>query len=69
MKYLFNRKSKIIFTIASIFAGVATLAQSKKLDIDININKKPEWYQEPWLLGAGAIVLVLLIIAALRRRK
>ncbi len=44
-------------------------AQEKKLDIDINVNKKEnDWYMQPWVWVAGGAVFILILVALLRGR-
>jgi len=45
------------------------LAQDKKIDIDIGINKEPVWYQQPWAWIVGAAIFILLLVALLRGGK
>ena len=35
-------------------------------DIDVNINKGGEWYQQTWVWIVGGAVFVLLLVAILR---
>jgi len=41
-------------------------AQEKKTDININVNKNSEWYNQPWVWVVGGAVFLLLLIALLR---
>ena len=43
-----------------------SLAQEKGIDVDINIKKEPEWYQQPWVWIVGGAVFILLLVALLR---
>ncbi|MEO8404896.1 MAG: hypothetical protein ABI480_09880 [Chitinophagaceae bacterium] len=44
-------------------------AQDKKVDIDINLNKHKEWYQQPWAWVVGGAVFILILVALLRPRQ
>ena len=47
-------------------ASVMTYAQDKGLDVDINVKKETEWYQQPWVWIVGGAVFILLLVAILR---
>ena len=66
-------KQKIIqacslFTAFLVFnlISLATYAQEKGIDVDINVKKNNEWYQQPWVWVVGAAVFILLLAAILR---
>jgi hypothetical protein len=50
---------------ASLFTLVA-FAQEKGLDVDVDINKESEWYQQPWVWIVGGAIFILLLAAILR---
>jgi len=51
---------------AAIFS-FQSWAQEKKLDVDINVNKKDSnWYQQPWVWVVGGAVFILLLVAILK---
>ena len=58
--------SKIIVAIMLSLTSVLAFAQDKGLDVDINVKKESEWYQQPWVWIVGAAVFVLLLVAILR---
>jgi hypothetical protein len=45
------------------------MGQDKKLDIDIDVDRDPVWYQQPWAWVVGAAIFILLLVALLRGRK
>jgi len=53
------------FLVLSTFFFFQSLlwAQDKKLEVDVNVNKKGEdWYMQPWVwVVAGAIFLLILV--------
>jgi hypothetical protein len=62
---------KFVAKTGILFMGILTTltlkAQEKGLDIDIDINKK-EWYEQTWVLvTGGAIVLILIVLAARKK--
>ncbi len=60
---------RIVISFLLSIAAVMTYAQDKGLDVDINIKKENEWYQQPWVWIAGAAVFILLLVALLRGRS
>ena len=46
--------------------SLATYAQEKGIDVDINVKKENEWYQQPWVWVVGAAVFILLLAAILK---
>lgn len=57
-----------LFTAFLVFnlLSLATYAQEKGIDVDINVKKENEWYQQPWVWVIGAAVFILLLAAILR---
>jgi len=57
-----------LFTAFLVFnlLSLATYAQEKGIDVDINVKKNNEWYQQPWVWVVGAAVFILLLAAILR---
>jgi hypothetical protein len=52
----------LVFNLLSL----ATYAQEKGIDVDINVKKEHEWYQQPWVWVVGAAVFILLLAAILK---
>ena len=48
------------------FSSVLTFAQDKGLDVDINVKKESQWYQNPIVWVIGGAVFILLLVALLR---
>lgn len=48
------------------FCSVLTFAQDKGVDVDINVKKESEWYQNPIVWVIGGAVFILLLVALLR---
>ena len=61
-------KACSLFTAFLLFnlLSLATFAQEKGIDVDINVKKDHEWYQQPWVWVVGAAVFILLLAAILR---
>jgi hypothetical protein len=38
----------------------------KKVDVDINVNKGSNWYQQPWVWIVGGALFILLLVALVR---
>ena len=51
-----------MFTLFSL----VSFAQEGGADIDVNINKGGEWYQQTWVWIVGGALFVLLLVAILR---
>ena len=62
------RQTYFRVTLALLFSIVSLLsfAQDKGLDVDINVKKESEWYQQPWVWIVGGAIFVLLLVALLR---
>jgi hypothetical protein len=56
----------VSFLLMSMVVSVLTFAQDKGLDVDINVKKDSEWYQQPWVWIIGGAVFILLLVALLR---
>lgn len=57
---------KWMATIIACLFSVIAFAQEKGLDVDIDINKEREWYQQPWVWIVGGAIFILLLAAILR---
>lgn len=55
----------LVFNLLSL----ASYAQEKGIDVDINVKKENEWYQQPWVWVVGAAVFILLLAAILKSNK
>lgn len=57
-----------LFTAFLVFnlLSLATFAQEKGIDVDINVKKDNQWYQQPWVWVVGGAVFILLLAAILR---
>ncbi len=58
-------RSMSLLVISSLFSILA-FAQDKGVDVDINVKKDNEWYQQPWMWIIGGAVFILLLVALLR---
>jgi hypothetical protein len=67
MKQKIIRAASVLFTMLVFqLLSIAALAQEKGLDVDINVKKESEWYQQPWVWVVGGAVFILLLAAILR---
>ena len=68
---IFHKLQSRLFVICVLTVGSSyhVLAQDKKIDVDIGINREPVWYQQPWTWIVGAAIFVLLLVALLRGGK
>jgi hypothetical protein len=46
--------------------SVLAFAQDKGIDVDINVKKESQWYQNPVVWVIGGAVFILLLVALLR---
>jgi hypothetical protein len=58
------RRALYVFTLNLM--AVLAFAQDKGIDVDINVKKEHEWYQQPWVWVVGGAVFILLLVALLR---
>lgn len=58
--------TKLMLAIMLSMMSALVFAQDKGLDVDINVKKETEWYQQPWAWVVGAAVFILLLVAILR---
>ena len=65
-KMIRNTWLKVTTAIFLILFSVAAFAQDKGVDVDINVNKNNQWYQQPWVWIVGGAVFILLLVALLR---
>ena len=61
--------TRIVIAFLLSIAVLMTYAQDKGLDVDINVKKESEWYQQPWIWIVGGAVFILLLVALLRGRS
>jgi hypothetical protein len=67
MKTISKSISKAGLLLLSFLTSLASFAQEKKADIDVDINTKGDnWYAQPWVWVIGAAVFILLLVALLR---
>jgi hypothetical protein len=57
-----NFVSVIVLSMMSMISW----AQDKGVDIDVNLKKESEWYQQTWVWILGGAIFVLLLVAILR---
>ena len=46
--------------------SILAFAQDKGIDVDVNLKKESEWYQNPIVWVIGGAVFILLLVALLR---
>jgi hypothetical protein len=57
------------YTLVLLLFSIAAYAQDKKVNVDIDVGKKTEWYGSPVVWVVGAAVFILLLVALLRGKK
>ncbi len=66
---LIKYTQNLFFFLLAMTASVATYAQNKGLNIDVEIGTEPVWYQQTWVWVVGAAVFVLLLVALLKNNS
>ena len=67
MEKLSKMKTRFSLTMITLFLSLVSFAQDdKKVDIDINVDKKSEWYVQPWVWVVGGAIFILLLVALLK---
>lgn len=66
MKKITRGAAYLASVIALTFLSFLSFAQDKGLDIDVNVKKESEWYQQPWVWIVGGAVFILLLVAILK---
>ena len=61
--------SAILLTLFATLTSVQAMAQDKKVEIDLNVNKGNSWYANPVVWVIGGAVFILLLVALLRNSK
>ena len=57
------------YTLVLLFFSMVANAQDKKVDVDIDVGKKSEWYASPIAWVIGAAIFILLLVALLRGKR
>ena len=59
---------KVFLAFPLLFLSILAIAQDKKVDVDIDVNKggSSNWYQQPWVWVVGAAVFIIIIVAILK---
>jgi hypothetical protein len=56
----------MLFVMAALVIPFISLAQDKGIDINVNVKKNNQWYQQPWVWIVGGAIFILLLVALLR---
>ena len=60
---------RIVLTIVLSITTFISFAQEKGVDVDINVKKESDWYQQPWVWIVGGAVFILILVALLRGKS
>lgn len=67
---VFHRTSmRIGLALLLSIGSFISFAQEKGLDVDINVKKESEWYQQPWVWIVGGAIFILILVALLRGKS
>lgn len=58
-------KRTMFFFLSSLIA-IQTWAQEKGLDVNIDVNKNDNWYQQPWVWIVGGAVFIIILVALMK---
>jgi len=66
-----SKMKRFITLFPVMLLNLLLFAQDKKVDVDIDVNKKDggDWYMQPWVWVIGAAVFIIIIVALLSGRK
>ena len=57
---------RIVLFFSGLFVAMLSIAQDKKVDVNINVSKHNNFWSQPWVWVVGAAVFILLLVAILR---
>ena len=57
---------RLLFVLLLAVGAVAGFAQDKGVDVNVDVNKGGNWYQQPWVWIVGGALFILLLVALLR---
>jgi hypothetical protein len=66
MKKISRYLQNILAVLMLSFISASAFAQDKGVDINVDVNKKSNWYQQPWVWIVGGAIFILLLVALLR---
>jgi len=66
MKTLTRYFKHVYSLLLATWLSVLVFAQDKGVDINVDVGKKDNWYQQPWVWIVGGAVFILLLVALLR---
>ena len=70
LKMFMTKLKHSLSFITCFLLSLYTFAQEKKIDVDIDVNKKnSDWYMQPWVWVVAAAVFILILVALLRGKK
>jgi hypothetical protein len=61
-------QTKVARTLSLLFLNLIAFAQEGGLDIDIDLNNEPMWYESIWL-WSGLAVFIIIIVAIVSAGK
>ena len=61
--------NKIVLLFSALIISVLSMAQDKKVDININSKGDDGFFNQPWVWIIGGAVFILLLVALVRSNK
>lgn len=59
----------LLLLLVATFTSTLAIAQDKKVDVNLNINKGGNWYANPIVWVIAGAVFILLLVALMRNNK
>jgi len=66
MKYVTQWFRYAIAVVTFSCLSFLSFAQDKGVDVNLNVKKEGEWYQQAWVWILGGAIFILLLVAILR---
>jgi hypothetical protein len=63
-------QTKVALTLSLLFLNLIAFAQEGGLDIDIDLNNEPMWYESIWLwIGLAVFIIIIVAIVSAGKKR
>jgi hypothetical protein len=63
-------QTKVALTLSLLFLNLIAFAQEGGLDIDIDLNNEPMWYESIWLwIGLAIFIIIIVAIVSAGKKR
>ncbi|EMR01457.1 hypothetical protein [Cesiribacter andamanensis] len=63
-------QARILLTLSLLFSSLLSIAQDGGLDVDIDVNDEPMWYESIWLwVGLAVFIIIIVAIVSAGRKR